>query len=67
MNIEEIKKMSHEEQLALISEIWDNLDKDSIKIPASHIKEVRQRIERIKQGKVKFYSWEEIKLRLHNR
>jgi len=67
MNIEDIKRLSQEEQLALISEIWDNLEKDLIKIPTAQIEEVRSRIQKIKEGRSKFYSWDDIKSRLHSK
>ncbi|MBS1486558.1 MAG: addiction module protein [Bacteroidetes bacterium] len=65
MDIQEIKQLNTAEQLALIEEIWVNLDKNQITVPQSQQKEVLDRMEKIKEGKSTFYTWDEVKKSLH--
>jgi len=64
MNIKDIKKLSVEERISIIGEIWESIDKDSVQVTDAQKFEVRERIERYKEGKSKFFSWDEIKTEL---
>jgi putative addiction module component (TIGR02574 family) len=61
MQIDEILKLSEGERMLAIEKIWESLDHKNLPIKESHKKELDRRLERLKSGKSKFYSWEEIK------
>ena len=65
MDIKEIKKLSVEERISIIGEIWESIDKEGLSVSDSQKLEVRERIGRYKKGKTEFFTWEEIKAELN--
>ena len=65
MDIKEIKKLSVAERISMIEEIWESIDKGSLSVSDSQKREVRERVERYKNGKTNFFTWDEIKTELH--
>jgi putative addiction module component (TIGR02574 family) len=60
-NVDEILALSPAEKILLIEKIWDSLPDNSIEISEAQKGEVRNRIKRFKEGKSKFYTWDEVK------
>ncbi len=65
MDIKEIKKLSVAERISIIEEIWESIDKGGLSVSDSQKLEVRERVERYKNGKTKFFTWDEIKAELN--
>jgi len=65
IDIKEIKKLSVEERILMVEEIWDSIAEDSIsenlRIPDAEKQEILKRLEEFKSGNQKTYSWEEVK------
>ncbi|MCW5908883.1 MAG: addiction module protein [Chitinophagales bacterium] len=63
--LKEINKLSDEDKLNLISEIWESLDENrkSDLTPAQKA-ELDRRLQLVEEGKMKYYTWEEVKARL---
>jgi putative addiction module component (TIGR02574 family) len=59
--LQQILKLSTAERLLLIEKIWDTITPDSLPISESHKKETSRRMDLVKKGKMKFYSWDEVK------
>jgi putative addiction module component (TIGR02574 family) len=64
MSIQEINKLSVEERISMIGEIWKTIDKEKIQVTDAQKIEVRERIERYKKGETRFFTWDEIKTEL---
>ena len=64
MDIKEIKKLSVTERISIIEEIWESIDKGGLSVSDSQKLEVRERVERYKNGNTKFFTWDEIKAEL---
>ena len=64
MDIKEIKKLSVEEHISILEEIWKSIDKGGLCVSDSQKLEVRERVERYKNGKTRFFTWDEIKIEL---
>ena len=65
MDIKEIKKLSVAERISMIEEIWESIDKGGLTVSDSQKHEVRERVGRYKNGKTKFFTWDEIKTELN--
>lgn len=65
IDLKEIKKLSVEERILIVEEIWDSIAEDSIptdlRIPEAERQEILKRFEEFKSGNQKTYSWEEVK------
>ena len=58
-NLDEIKKLSTQEKLKIIDEIWSSIDDNNIETEEDQI--LRERIEKYEKGEMTFRSWEEAK------
>lgn len=61
MELEVIEKLSIDERIELIGELWDSIDKEKLEIPSGIQLEVKKRHEDIISGKSKLKSWNEFK------
>lgn len=63
MSIDELKHLDSKEKLILINEIWESIDKgnESVKSPSWHKQVLQERISKMKNGKAKYISLEELK------
>ena len=61
-----IDRLSVDERLQLIDEIWDSIDEESAdpKIPESHRDELDRRLDAYREDPGAGSSWEEVKARL---
>ena len=67
MDVNEILKLSEAERILAVERIWDSLDHTKIKITDPQKKELNRRVSAYREGKVKFFSWDEVKSELHTR
>ena len=64
-NIQEILALSVEERILMMEKIWDSIEHDNLAMTNLQKEELDKRLERFKQGKTKFHSWDDIKKDLH--
>ena len=66
IDIKEIRKLSVEERILMVEEIWDSIaegtSSEELLIPEEEKKEILKRLEDYKSGKQKTYSWDEVKM-----
>jgi len=65
MGIDEIKNLNTKEKLILINDIWDSLEKEeaNIESPKWHENIIKERLDKVRNKKVKYISLEELKNR----
>ena len=65
MSIDEIKKLNTKEKIILINDIWESLESENIAVesPSWHKEVLDNRIEKMKNNKVKYVSLDELKNR----
>ena len=63
VNIDDIKKLPHEEKLKIIDELWESIDEDIIDeaLESEENQIIRERIIEYENGTMTFRSWEEVK------
>jgi len=63
VNIDDIKKLSKEEKLRIIDELWECIDQDIINETLQSEEEqiLRERMEQYEKGTMTFRSWDEVK------
>ena len=66
MDIKEIKKLSVQERISIIGEIWESIDKKGVQVTEAQKLEVRERVERYRKGETIFFSWDQIRTELTN-
>ncbi len=61
--IESLQKLTWAEKFDLVQMLWSDIaaENEKLLIPESHKEILRQRLDRIASGDVKFRSWEEIR------
>lgn len=68
IDIKEIRKLSVEERILLVEDIWDSIVDDTVNfdLDADQKKELDRRIDKYEKGEGKVFSWAEIRLRVQN-
>lgn len=63
VNIDDIKKLSNEEKLKIIDELWESIDENIIDeaLESEESLILRERTAAYEKGLMKFRSWEEVK------
>lgn len=63
VNIDDIKKLSNEEKLRIIDELWESIDQDIINEALESEEEqiLRERMEEYEKGTMTFKPWDEVK------
>jgi putative addiction module component (TIGR02574 family) len=66
-SLEKILKLSVEERMLLVEDIWDSISTDVEKetIPESHKAELDRRLKAEKNGTAKYSKWADVKKRIH--
>jgi putative addiction module component (TIGR02574 family) len=64
---DEIARLSPDERLALISDLWDSLDDESITLSAEQRDELERRLSTLDQDRARSVSWESLKAELQQR
>lgn len=66
-NLQNILKLSTAERLLLLEELWNSIAVDEIKVKDTHKKELDRRLARMKRGETAFFTWDEVKKKLHSK
>ncbi len=64
---EEIARLSPEERLSLIGQLWDSLQDDQIPLPEAQRAELARRLSTLDQQRDKFITWEDLRSELAKR
>ena len=67
LTAEEIDRLSPEERLALIGELWDSLDDSEIPLTPAQTAELERRLASFESERDKGVSWEALKRELRQR
>lgn len=59
--IDEILKLSTAERILLVEKIWDSVSHENINLTEPQKEELDRRLARFRDGKTKFYTWDESK------
>ena len=63
----DVKKLSTQERLALLEEIWDSLTPDDVQLTTAQEEELQRRVEDMKLDPDEAISWEEAQRRIRDR
>ena len=64
---EEITRLSPEERLTLIGELWDSLDPAAVPVPPSQLAELRRRLDTFEKDRSGGMTWEQLRAQLARR
>ncbi len=64
---EEIARLSPEERLSLIGELWDSLQDEQVPLPEAQRAELARRLSTLDQQRDTFTTWEELRTELAKR
>jgi len=67
MSINDILRLSVAERLRILEKIWNSITTDEIQITDAQKKELDRRLDRMKKGETKFFTWEEVKTNLRRK
>jgi putative addiction module component (TIGR02574 family) len=67
MSINDILRLSVAERLRILEKIWSSITTDEIQITTEQKKELDKRLERMKKGETKFFTWEQVKTNLRRK
>lgn len=64
---EQIARLSPEERLSLIGQLWDSLQDHDVPLPPAQRAELTRRLSSLEQDRDKAVSWEELRAELEKR
>ena len=64
---DEITRLSPEERLTLIGELWDSLDPAAVPVPRTQLAELRRRLDSFEQDRSGGMTWEQLRAQLARR
>ena len=64
---DEIARLSPEERLALIGELWDSLQDSEVPLPPSQQAELARRLSTLDQDRTQTITWDELRAELARR
>ena len=67
MTHDEISRLSPEERLALIGQLWDSLDDSKIPLPVTQQAELRRRLATLDQDRAEAVTWGQLRAELARR
>jgi len=67
LTTDEIGRLSPEERLALIGELWDSLDDSDIPLTPAQTAELERRLQSFESERDKGVTWEALKIELRQR
>jgi len=67
INHDEITRLSPEERLTLIGELWDSLDPADVPVTSTQRAELRRRLESFEQDRSGGITWEQLRAQLARR
>jgi len=66
-SINDILRLSVAKRLRILEKIWNSITTDEIRITDEQKKELDRRLERMKKGETRFFTWEEVKANLRRK
>ncbi|AGY57792.1 addiction module protein [Gloeobacter kilaueensis] len=57
---DEITRLTPQERLALIEQLWDSLDETALPLPASQQTELASRLDTLEQDRTRAVNWEQL-------
>jgi len=67
LTADELSRLTRRERLALISQLWDSLDKDHLPLTAAHQTELDRRLETLDEDRREHITWEVPRAELERR
>jgi putative addiction module component (TIGR02574 family) len=64
---DELARLSPEERLALISQLWDSLADAEIPLPQAQLAELARRLSSLDQDRAETVTWEQLRAELERR
>ena len=64
---DEIKRLSPDERLALIAQLWDSLDEQQVQLTPAQQTELERRLATLDQDRTQSITWETLKEELEQR
>jgi putative addiction module component (TIGR02574 family) len=64
---DEITRLSPDERLALIAQLWDSLDEDQVPLTTTQQAELERRLETLDHDRAQSVTWESLKAELEQR
>lgn len=64
---EEINRLSPQERLALIEQLWDSLDDSDLPVPPAQRAELERRLDSFEQDRAGAVTWDQLKAELARR
>ena len=64
---DEISRLSPDERLALIAQLWDSLDDHQVQLPPHQLAELERRLATLDQDHAQSVTWESLKAELEQR
>ena len=66
-SINDILKLTVAERLSILEKIWNSIPAKEIRVTSAQKKELDKRLARMKSGKTKFFTWQEVKENLRGK
>jgi putative addiction module component (TIGR02574 family) len=67
LTYDEISRLSPDERLALIAQLWDSLDDNQVQLTPAQQAELERRLETLDQNRAQSVTWETLKAELEQR
>jgi putative addiction module component (TIGR02574 family) len=67
LNSDELARLSPEERLALIGQLWDSLSDTDVPLPQAQQAELARRLSSLDQDRTQSVTWEELRAELARR
>jgi putative addiction module component (TIGR02574 family) len=64
---DEISRLSPDERLALIAQLWDSLDDNQVQLTSGQLAELERRLATLEQDRAQSVTWETLKAELERR
>jgi putative addiction module component (TIGR02574 family) len=67
LSLNELARLSPEERLALIGQLWDSLSDNEIPLPQAQQAELARRLNSLEQDRAEAVTWEQLRAELERR
>jgi putative addiction module component (TIGR02574 family) len=67
LSLNELARLSPEERLALIGQLWDSLSDNEIPLPQAQQVELARRLDSLEQDRAEAVTWEQLRAELERR
>ena len=67
LTVQEINRLSPQERLSLIEQLWDSLSDEDVPVPAEQQAELARRLATVEEDRSQAITWESLKVELAQR